>query len=42
MSLYSAALDVAISQAGYATVENHERAVLKKLLEELDLEGVLI
>ncbi len=40
--LYSAALGVAISQVCYATGENHERAVLKKLLGELDLEGVLI
>ena len=42
MSLYSAALGVAISQACYATGENHERAVLKQLLGELNLEGVLI
>ena len=42
VTLYSAALGVAISQACYATGENHERAVLKKLLGELDLEGVLI
>jgi hypothetical protein len=40
--LYSAALGVAISQACYATGENHERAVLKQPLDELDLEGVLI
>ncbi len=40
--LYSAALGVAIAQACYATGENHERAVLEKLLGELDLEGVLI
>jgi predicted transposase YbfD/YdcC len=33
---------VAISQACYATGENHERAVLKQLLGELDLDGVLI
>jgi predicted transposase YbfD/YdcC len=33
---------VAISQACYATDENHERAVLRQLLGELDLEGVLI
>jgi hypothetical protein len=39
---HSAGLGVAISQACYATGENHERAVLKKLLGELDLEGVLI
>jgi len=42
VTLYSAALGVAISQACYATGKNHERAVLKKLLGELDLEGVLI
>ena len=42
VTLYSAALAVAISQACYATGENHERAVLKQLLGELDLEGVLI
>jgi hypothetical protein len=40
--LYSAALGVAISQACYATGENHERAVLRQLLGELELEGVLI
>ena len=42
VTLYSAALDVAISQACYATGDNHERAVLRQLLGELDLEGVLI
>ena len=42
VTLYSATLGVAISQACYATAENHERAVLKTLLGELDLEGVLI
>ena len=42
MTLYSAALGVAISQACYATGENHERAVLKTLLGERDLEDVLI
>ncbi len=42
VTLYSAALGVAISHACYPTAENHERAVLKKLLGELDLEGVLI
>ena len=42
MTLYSAALGLAISQACYATGENHERAVLRQLLGELDLEGVLI
>jgi hypothetical protein len=39
---YSAALGVAISQVCYATGENHERAVLKQLMGQLDLEGVLI
>jgi hypothetical protein len=33
---------VAISQACYATGENHEQVVLRQLLGELDLEGVLI
>jgi hypothetical protein len=42
VSLYSVALGVAISQACYATGENHERAVLRQLLGELELEGVLI
>ena len=42
VTLYSAALGVAISQACYATGENHERAVLRQLLGELDLGGVLI
>jgi predicted transposase YbfD/YdcC len=42
VTLYSAALGVEISQACYATGENHERAVLRQLLGELDLEGVLI
>ncbi len=42
VTLYSAALGVAISQACYATGENHERAVLRQLLGELDLEGILI
>lgn len=42
VTLYSAALGVAISQACYATGENHERPVLRQLLGELDLEGVLI
>jgi hypothetical protein len=39
---YSGALGVAISQACYATGENHKRAVLRQLLGELNLEGVLI
>ena len=42
VTLYSAALVLAIAQACYATGENHERAVLKQLLDELDLGGVLI
>ena len=42
VSRYAAALGVAISQACYATGENHERAVLRQLLGELELEGVLI
>jgi hypothetical protein len=42
VTLYSAALGVAIAQACYATGANHERALLQKLLGELDLEGVLI
>ena len=42
VTLYSAALGVAISQACYATGENHEQAMLKTLLGELNLEGVLI
>ncbi len=41
-TLYSAALGVAISQACFATGENHERSVLRQLLGELDLEGFLI
>ena len=40
VTTYSTALGVAISQACYATGENHERAVLRQLLGELDLEGV--
>jgi hypothetical protein len=42
VTLYSASLGMAISQACYATDENHKWAVLKQLLGELDLEGVLI
>ena len=42
VTLYSPALGVAIAQACYATGKNHERAVLRQLLGELDLEGVLI
>ena len=40
VTLYSAALGVAISQACYATGENHERAVLRQLLGELDLKSL--
>jgi hypothetical protein len=36
--LYCAALGVAISQACYATGENHVRAMLRQLLGELDLD----
>jgi hypothetical protein len=42
VTLYFAALGSAISQACYATGENHERTVLRQLVGELDLEGVLI
>ena len=42
VALYSAALGVAISQACYAIGNNYERAVLRQLLGELDLDGVLI
>ena len=42
MQLCSAALRVAIAQACYAISEDHERAVLQKLLGQLDLEGDLI
>jgi len=42
VTLDSAALGVAISQACHATGEDHERAVLRQLLGELDLDGVLI
>ncbi|QEY31011.1 transposase family protein [Synechococcus sp. RSCCF101] len=42
VTLYSAALGVAIAQTCYATGEDHERAVLRRLLGELDLGGVLV
>lgn len=42
VTLYSAAMGVAISQACYITGENHERFVPKTLLGELDLQGLLI
>ena len=42
VTLYSAALGVAIAQDCYATNRGNEHAELKKLLGELDLEGVLI
>jgi hypothetical protein len=41
MTQYSAALEVAISQATYASGENHERAVLRQLLGGFRLNGVL-
>lgn len=42
ITLYSTALGVAIAQTCYATGEDHERAVLRRLLGELDLGGVLV
>jgi hypothetical protein len=42
VTIYSAALGVAISQAFYATGENHERAVMRQLLCMVDLEGVIM
>ena len=42
VTLYSAALGLAIAQGCYATNRGNEHAELKKLLGELDLEGVLI
>ena len=42
VTLYSAALGLAIAQGCYATNQGNEHAELKKLLGELDLEGVLI
>jgi len=42
VTLYFAALGVAIAQACYATGDNLVRAVLQMLLGELDLEGALI
>ncbi|QEY31805.1 transposase family protein [Synechococcus sp. RSCCF101] len=42
VTLYSAALGVAIAQTCTATGEDHERAVLRRLLGELDLGGVLV
>ena len=42
VTLYSAALGVAIAQGCYATRESNEHTELKKLLGALDLEGVLI
>jgi len=40
VTLYSASLGVAIAQACYSATENHENAVLQKLLGELDLKSV--
>jgi len=42
VTLYSAALGVAIAQACYATGQDQERAVQIQLIGVLDLEGVLI
>ncbi len=42
VTLYSAALGLAIAQGCYATSQGNEHAEFKKLLGELDLEGVLI
>ena len=42
VSHYAAALGAAISQACHATGVNYELAVLRQLLGELELEGVLI
>ena len=42
VTIYSAALGVAINQACYATGENHERAVMRQRLGMMDLEGVII
>ncbi|MFS6818300.1 transposase family protein [Synechococcus lacustris Tous-12m] len=42
VTIYSSALGVAISQACYPTSSNHDRAVLRQLLGQLDREGVLI
>jgi len=42
VTLYSAAIGLAIAQACYATEENHERVELNQLLSELDLGGALI
>ena len=42
VTLYSAALGVAISHVCHATGQNHGRAVLKPLLGELNLDSVLI
>ena len=42
VTLYSAAMGLAIAQGCYATNQGNEHAELKKLLGELDLEGVLI
>ncbi|MFN9546271.1 MAG: transposase family protein [Cyanobacteriota bacterium] len=42
MTLYAPALGVAICQNCHATGENQERAVLKELLGQLDLQALLI
>ena len=41
VTLYAAALGAAISQACHATGVNHELAVLRQLLGELELEAGL-
>jgi hypothetical protein len=42
VTLYASTLGVAIGQARYATGENYERNVHRKLLGELDHQGMLI
>ncbi len=42
VTLFSAAFGVAIAQACYVTDANHKPGVHHRLLDELDLEGVLI
>ena len=42
VTLYSAALGVAIAQTCYAIGQDHGRAVLQKLLGKLDLDGIPI
>jgi hypothetical protein len=42
VTLYASELGVAISQACHATSENHEQAVLKKLLGELSTQLLVL